>query len=65
MTQLSQQAKSSYTVTQLVFQIRADVRPPSLAGIDRQLLQFCFYYKILIAVRLFQADSYIGIEFLW
>lgn len=49
--------------TQLVFEIRADARPPSLAGIDRQLLHFCFYYTI--ATRPFQADSYIGIELLW
>lgn len=65
MTQLSQQAESSYMATQLVFQIRADVRPPSLAGSDRQLLQFCFYYKILNVIRLLQADSYIGMELLW
>lgn len=48
--------------TQLVFEITADVRPPSLAGINRQLLQFCFYY--IIAIRLFQADSYNGMELL-
>lgn len=30
-----------------------------------QLLQFCFYYTIFIAIRLFQTDSYIGIGLLW